>query len=101
MIENLIELLVVIVVFLDIKYITFKVTEEDKIPNFLNYEPYVCYRCLSFWTLTALFLVSGLILNLWITMAVGLILTALDTIALSVHIKHNTVKIDLNDELDK
>ena len=93
MIDGLIELLIVLVIFLDVKYITFKITEEDKIPQFLHYEPYVCYRCLSFWTMAALFLVSGLILNLWITMFVGLALTILDTIALSIHIKNNTVTV--------
>lgn len=83
-----------IVIFLDIKWFAFKVTEGGwNIPEWLHYEPYVCYKCLGFWLLTALFLTCGLIFHLWITMGVGLLITALDTIALHLHIKNNTVTV--------
>jgi hypothetical protein len=42
----------------------------------------------------ALFVACGLLCHLWITMAVGTILTALDTIAYIIHEKNNTVKLE-------
>ena len=72
---------------------TWKVTEEDRVPMFLHYMPYICYKCLSFWSLMALFVASGLLCHLWITMTVGMILTALDTIAYIIHEKNNTISV--------
>lgn len=83
-----------LVIFFDAKWFAYYITEKNnKIPTWLHYEPYVCYKCLGFWLLIALFLTCGLILHLWITMGVGLLITALDTIALHLHIKNNTVTV--------
>ncbi len=88
------ELILVLAVFIITKYMTYKTTEEWGLPRFLDYRPYSCQRCLTFWTLTSIYLTCGLILHLWITMAVGLVLTILDTIAFSIHIKENTVSVN-------
>lgn len=97
MIYNVLQTILVLIIFIITKYLTWKITEEDKVPEFLHYEPYVCYKCLSFWLLMALFIACGLLCHLWITMAVGTILTVLDTIAYSIHIKTHTVRIDYDD----
>ena len=94
MIHNVLQTILVLIIFIITKYLAWKVTEEDKVPEFLHYEPYICYKCLSFWTLMALFAACGLLFHLWVTMAVGAILTALDTIAVVIDQKNKTVKID-------
>lgn len=93
MLNNIMQTVLVLVIFITIKYGAWKVTEEDRIPMFLHYMPYICYKCLSFWSLMALFVACGLLCHLWITMAVGGILTILDTIAYMIHEKNNTIKI--------
>ena len=98
MIYNVFQTLLVIIIFIVVKYLAWKVTEEDRVPEFLHYEPYICFKCLSFWSLMALFIACGLLCHLWITMAVGTILTILDTIAYIIHEKNNTVKIDLTND---
>lgn len=96
----MLELLLVLVLFLPTKWICWKITEVWGLPTFLDYMPYSCRKCLSFWSLTALFLVCGLLLHLWITMAVGCVLTVLDTIAVIVDQRKKTMKvgIDVYDE---
>ena len=94
MITNLLQVLLVFIVFFPTKYIIWKITEEDKVPMFLHYMPYICYKCCSFWALTSIYLTLGLILQLWIAMGVGLALTALDTVAYIIHQKNNTVKLE-------
>ena len=93
MIYNVFQILLVIAIFIVVKYGAWKVTEEDRVPIFLHYMPYICYKCLSFWSLMALFVACGLLCHLWITMAVGTILTALDTIAYIIHEKNNTISV--------
>ena len=94
MIYNVLQTILVFIIFIITKYLAWKITEEDRIPMFLHYEPYVCYKCLSFWSLMALFAACGLLCHLWITMAVGWVLTVLDTIAVVIDQKNKTVKID-------
>lgn len=94
MIYNVFQTLLVIIIFIVVKYLAWKVTEEDRVPEFLHYEPYICFKCLSFWSLMALFIACGLLCHLWITMAVGTILTILDTIAYIIHQKNNTISVE-------
>ena len=94
MILNLLQIVLVLIIFFTIKLSTWKVTEEIGLPPFLRYEPWICFKCLSFWSLISIFLVCGLICHLWITMTVGILLTVLDTVALIIHQKNNTVSIN-------
>lgn len=96
MIFNLAQVFLALVIFFTIKLSIYKMTEVWGLPEFLNYPPYSCRKCSQFWTLTSIYLVSGLICHLWITMGVGILLTALDTIAF---IKNEKNKfININDE---
>lgn len=91
---EIIQVILVLCTFLSVKWIAYVITEEWGLPKFLDYEPYKCFKCLSFWSLMSLFLCYGFLLGYWITMGVGAILTVLDTIAFIVHQKNNTVKIN-------
>lgn len=93
MMYNIFQTILVLLIFITVKYLVWKITEKDKVPQFLHYMPYICYKCAQFWSLMALFISCGLLCHLWITMVVGVILTALDTIALHIHEKNNTISI--------
>ena len=93
MIVNLLEIVLVLVIFFPTKFLAWKVTDEWGLPMWLQYKPWECFKCLSFWTLTAFYLTCGLILHLWITMVVGLVLTVLDTIAFIINQKQKTIII--------
>ena len=93
MIFNIFQLILTLVIFIAVKYGTWKVTEDMMIPAFLEYMPYTCYTCLNFWLQTAFYLSIGMICGMYITMGVGLALNILDTIAQKVHQRNNTIKV--------
>lgn len=97
MVMNIIEVLLVLIIFFPTKWFAWKITEVWGLPQWLDYQPYSCKKCLTFWLLTALFLSCGLLCHLWITMAVGGLITALDTIAVIVDQRKKTVSAYDND----
>ncbi len=86
------EVILAVSIFFPTKWLTYMITNEWGVPRFLDYMPYKCCKCLTFWTLTALFMCCGL-LHLWVTMGVGLALTVMDTIAVIIDERNNTIKI--------
>ena len=91
---EILQVLLVLVLFFPTKWLCWKITEVWGLPQWLQYAPWQCKKCLTFWSLMALFITCGLLFHLWITMAVGAILTVLDTIAVIVDQKKKTIKID-------
>lgn len=96
----IIQLIITIVLFFAIKWFAWNLTERRwGFPPFLEYKPYTCYKCLGFWTLSATFTSVGLLFQAYLLLAVGLLLTALDTVAIIVHEKNNTIKIEDMDKI--
>ena len=91
MIFNLLQIIITMTIFFTVKFLAWKITDEWGLPQWLQYKPWECYKCLSFWSLIAFYGVCGLILHLWITMAVGVVLTILDTIAIIINQKQKTI----------
>ena len=90
---QILELVIVLAIFFPTKWLCWKITEQWGLPQWLEYQPWVCKKCLTFWSLMALYIACGLVLHLYITMAVGAILTILDTIAVIIDQKKKTIKI--------
>lgn len=100
--EHILQIIVVLALFFIIKWGTWFYTERSgyRIP-FLDYKPYICRKCLGFWLLASTYLAIGLSLHLYTLMIVGLMLTTLDTIALIVDEKANTITLEEYDKLIK
>lgn len=90
---QILELVIVLAIFFPTKWLCWKITEQWGLPQWLEYQPWVCKKCLTFWSLMALYIACGLVLHLYITMVVGAILTILDTIAVIIDQKKKTIKI--------
>lgn len=90
---QILELVIVLAIFFPTKWLCWKITEVWGLPQWLEYQPWVCKKCLTFWSLMALYIACGLVLHLYITMVVGAILTILDTIAVIIDQKKKTIKI--------
>lgn len=93
MIILILQLVLVLALFFPIKWLCWKITEEWGLPEWLQYKPWVCKKCLTFWTLMSLYISIGLVFQAYLTMGVGLMLTVLDTIAVIVDQKNKTIKI--------
>lgn len=89
---NLIEIAVSVLIFFCLQYIAYLWTEKNtNYPEWLKYPPYMCRKCAQFWLCMGFYLSTGITLQLWIFMAVGIALTILNTIALIIDQKKKTI----------
>lgn len=90
----LFEIILTISIFFISKYIIYRVTEKG-MPEWLNYQPYICRKCFTFWSLLFLYINIFIVSNYtsWYILIVGILLTILDTIALHIA-ENNTISIN-------
>jgi len=103
MIDSLIiilQVLTALFIFFGIKVLTQWLFEkEDRWPpRMLNYRPWSCRLCFTFWLLLACFGVWWLLTKWTLTVVLGIMLTALDAIAQKVEQRNNTKSIYNEDE---
>ena len=91
--EIIIEILLIPVLFLLITGVCYYLTEYNKIPVWLRYEPFICYKCLSTWSLVGIGIML-MLLNLLITGIALIVLGILNGVAKYIDEKNNTVSIE-------
>ena len=89
----LLQFVAVLLIFLAISYFTWWFTEKDNVPEFLQYKPFQCRLCLTFWLLVAIYIALGISFKLWIVLIAGVLLAILNAIAMYVNQKNKTIKI--------
>lgn len=77
-----------------VRFFVYNITEVWGVPEWLNYKPWNCQKCLTFWVLVAAFLGLGFIFKLTLTMITGLVLAGLNAVAMHYNQKRKTVKIE-------
>lgn len=87
------QVLLILVLFLSVRFFTYQITEVWGLPTWLNYKPFNCQLCLTFWTLLAVYLTVGFALEAWVTMYGGIALAILNAIAMWINQKNKTIKI--------
>ena len=92
------EFIIAFAMYFAIVYGAYYVTEVKRLPEWLQFPPFDCRKCLTFWSNSIAGLVVGLSFNLWITMITVLVMASLTAISMHIHEKNNTVKIDLTDD---
>ena len=97
----LFEFIAVFIIFFVINYFTWWFTEKDNVPEFLEYKPFQCRLCLTFWLLTGVYIAIGVSFKLWIVLIAGIILAILNALAMWVNQKQNTIRIEDFDEYNK
>lgn len=93
MFNTVLQVLLVLTLFIPVRWLTYQITEVWGLPVWLNYRPWSCNLCLTFWSLLAVYLTVGFAFQLWITMGAGLALTVLNAIAMYVDQKNRTIKV--------
>lgn len=88
------EFILSIIVFLFINWLTWMVVDRmGLVPSFLDYQPFNCRKCATFWTLVCVAI--GAALGGFWTMAATLgTLAALNAVAMHIHQKKNTINYD-------
>ena len=90
---EMLQVILIFVLFIPIRYLAWKVTEEWGLPEWLQYKPWNCKLCFTFWSLLATYLSIGLIFNLYITLIGGIALAIMNALAMWIDQKNKTVKI--------
>lgn len=83
---------IVLLVFAGVKWLTYNIVEKwQAIPVWLNYQPWNCQFCLSFWLNLVVFSVFTYQFTLFFL--IGVCLTLLDALAYLIYKKNNTIEI--------
>lgn len=87
------QLLAMLVIFIATKYLTYNITEVWGLPKWLQYKPFVCNTCLTFWSLVAIYTTLLIIGYTWLGIS-GLIMAVLNAIAMYIDQKQKTESIN-------
>lgn len=87
------QILLILVIFLPIKYIAYYITEVKGLPQWLDYKPFNCKLCLTFWLLIASYLTIWLAFACLYTAIGGITLAILNALAMWIDQRNKTVKI--------
>ena len=90
---EILQVILILAMFIIIRWFAWKVTEVWGLPEWLQYKPWNCKICLTFWSLLATYLSIGLIFNLYITLIGGIALAIMNALAMWIDQRNKTVKI--------
>ena len=89
----LIQFAIILLVFLIISYAAYWLTEVHGMPDWLQYKPWICRLCLTFWSLIATYTA------LWLSFAClyigvgGILLAIMNAIAMWIDQRNKTIKL--------
>ena len=89
----IIEFILVFFIYLLLIPAVYYVTEVKRLPNWLQFPPFHCRKCLTFWSLMFAYLIIGLSFNLYILLITGIILAILTAISMHIEEKNKTIKV--------
>ena len=89
----LLQFIAVFIIFLITNYFAWWFTEKDNVPEFLQYKPFQCRLCLTFWLLVGIYITIGISFKLWIVLIAGILLSILNAGAMWINQKNKTIKV--------
>lgn len=87
------EFIAIFITYMLVVYIAYYVTEVKRLPTWLQFPPFHCRKCLTFWCMMAVSLCIGLSFDLPVYMATGIFLAILTGISMHIDEKNKTIKI--------
>lgn len=91
----LFEFIIAFTLYFVIVYGAYYATEVYRLPQWLQFPPFDCRKCLTFWSNFIAGLVIGLSFNLYITMITVLVMATLTAISMHIDQKQKTVHLDI------
>ena len=101
MIIKILQIILIFTIFILDRYLVDKWVNQEHYPKWLDYQPFNCSVCCTFWSLLVIYLTVGLVFNLWWTMIGGMILAVLNAIAMKIDQKNKTIKIEDYDDFKR
>lgn len=93
MIIKILQIILIFTIFILDRYVVDKWVNQKNYPKWLDYQPFNCSVCATFWSLMVIYLVIGLVFQFWWTMIGGMILAILNAIAMYTDQKNKTIYI--------
>lgn len=87
------EFILVFIIYLLVVPTVYYLTEIKGMPKWLNFKPFICRLCMTFWSLLFAYVIIGLSFGLYWLMGTGIVLTILNVIAMHIDQRNKTVKI--------
>lgn len=94
----LLQFILVLVIFFPIQYGAYWLTEVKGLPEWLQYKPWICRLCLTFWSLVGVYVAIWLSFSCSYIGVTGLILAALNALAMWVDQRQKTITIEQYDK---
>ena len=91
------EFIIAFLLYFTVLIAAYYATEEMRMPEWLQFPPFHCRKCLTFWSLIISSVVLGLSFELYVMMATVIILASLTAISMHIDQKNKTVRIDYDD----
>lgn len=92
--EVLFEILMMFVVFFITSYAAYYVTEVKTMPQWLDYKPWICRLCLTFWSLITIYTTFLLGFQCLYMGIGGILLASMNALAMYIHQRNKTIKIE-------
>ena len=90
----LLQALAALIIFVAVNYSAYWLTEVKGLPAWLQYKPWVCRMCLTFWSLMGIYITLWLSFSCLYIAIYGILLAILNAIAMWIDQKDKTIKIE-------
>lgn len=90
---TLLQFILIVAIFLPTRWFAWKVTEVWGLPAWLDYKPFICKLCLTFWLLIGIYTAIWLSFSCLIVGIGGYTLAAMNALAMYIDQKNKTIKI--------
>lgn len=91
--EVIFEFVLMLVIFFTVNYGVYWLTEVHGMPEWLQYKPWVCRLCLTFWTLIGIYTAIWLGLACLYTAIGGYMIASMNALAMWIDQRNKTIKI--------
>lgn len=90
---TLLQFVLILLIFLPTSYFAYWLTEVKGLPQWLDYKPFICRLCLTFWLLVGIYTAIWLSFSCLYVGIGGYALAAMNALAMYIDQKNKTIKI--------
>ena len=90
---TILQFILILAVFIPVRYIAYYITEVKGLPVWLDYKPFNCKLCLTFWSLIAVYIAIWVSFSCLYTGIGGILLAGMNALAMWIDQRNKTIKL--------